>query len=65
MSRWGSAGFGRFIGFAVLNQSIRPQIGTAQAEADGDEDCRSEIVDEENMAGEQLDSDLERWNQIK
>jgi hypothetical protein len=36
-----------------------------QAEADGDEDCRSEIVDEENVAGDQLESDLERWNRIK
>jgi hypothetical protein len=36
-----------------------------RAEADGDDDCRSEIVEEENMAGDQLESDLERWNRIK
>jgi hypothetical protein len=50
--------------------AIRAQIAEwhklkDKAEADGDEDCRSEIEEGENEVSEQLDSDLERWNRIK
>jgi hypothetical protein len=56
--------------FQRISAALRAQLAEwhklrDQAEAEGDEDCRDEIVEEENSAGDQLESDLERWNRIK